>query len=613
MTGLPSVSVRLDDGTGTFPHDVSSYARLSAGISGELGRSDEFDAADAGELKVTLEARDGRFTLGSAQYGCYVDQPIKITISKGSASRTYSGYIEGWPMRWASGASKLAQTAVEAVDVQAQLSRTRIASLTGATALGFAAAWWPLSEDEGSTSFGDQGGGGLPPLTAVGTGLAIEAGGGGSAFDGVAHALFNGGRYVTTTPPRSDTVNGWGIGFITTTPAGTLLRLGFRPTTPVTFDGTLTFSIVSVGPNAGKLLVRAVRQLVAGGITGGPPIVDEGMSAGRVDDGLPHYVSISRDGGSTKVTLDGVDTIAETVSGSWPTVSNGTTLAVGQGFTGTIAHVVAGGNDTQHRAVAKAWLKGAEGETVAERLQRIVGFAGRTVTVIGTPTLVDGVAGQTAIDLNIWDAAAAVVSSDGGLMYIDGLTREPVYVTWNELTDRAMQAGVEVPASLVDPGDLQLMVDKAYLSNKATATRPGGATQTVIDTASKARHGEYERDLGEVLALTDVQALSRAEWAANRYAEPRSRVGSLTVDMLSAPDPLAEQLLEARPGDAITVTGLPSQAGVSSLHLVVEGWSEEVTDDSWSITFNCSPAELRHCWVTEDPVYGAPDEYPATF
>ena len=54
------------------------------------------------------------------------------------------------------------------------------------------------------------------------------------------------------------------------------------------------------------------------------------------------------------------------------------------------------------------------------------------------------------------------------------------------------------------------------------------------------------------------------------------------------------------------LTGLPDQAPLSASRLFVEGWTEQIGTDDWSMTFNTSPLDVV-VWKLEDPLYGAID------
>src|SRR5690242_20042904 len=70
MAGFPNAQVLLDDGSGTYPLDVTSYVEWmqAADISG-VGRTDEFDEPQAATLTVVLDATDGTLTTSAGGGG----------------------------------------------------------------------------------------------------------------------------------------------------------------------------------------------------------------------------------------------------------------------------------------------------------------------------------------------------------------------------------------------------------------------------------------------------------------------------------------------------------------------------------------------------------------
>ena len=84
MTGHPGIKVWLDDGTGTFPTNITTYARLVEGYTLKRGRQDDQAQVNPGDLDgLSLDNTDGRFTPGSTIIGTpspiKIDQQIRIT------------------------------------------------------------------------------------------------------------------------------------------------------------------------------------------------------------------------------------------------------------------------------------------------------------------------------------------------------------------------------------------------------------------------------------------------------------------------------------------------------------------------------------------------------
>jgi hypothetical protein len=58
MTGLPAATVLLDDGTGSYPTNISALVDLPSGVTvSAYGRTDEFATAQAATLNLTLDKR----------------------------------------------------------------------------------------------------------------------------------------------------------------------------------------------------------------------------------------------------------------------------------------------------------------------------------------------------------------------------------------------------------------------------------------------------------------------------------------------------------------------------------------------------------------------------
>ena len=116
---LPTLTVLLDDGTGTFPFDITSKVLGTDGYQITKGRDDWQGGVTAGELRLTLDNSDGRFTPGSTILGTpspiVVDQRIRLfeNLIAGGFDETgfdvggfdpvyarFTGYVKSWPVTW---------------------------------------------------------------------------------------------------------------------------------------------------------------------------------------------------------------------------------------------------------------------------------------------------------------------------------------------------------------------------------------------------------------------------------------------------------------------------------------------------------------------------------
>lgn len=103
MTGLPTLIVELEDGSGNFTNDITAYVRqrtwsLSRGWSDE---NDE-DNIQPAQLQMQLDNLDGRFTLGASNYnGITKDKRIRLSETVGANTyRRVVGYVIDWPTKW---------------------------------------------------------------------------------------------------------------------------------------------------------------------------------------------------------------------------------------------------------------------------------------------------------------------------------------------------------------------------------------------------------------------------------------------------------------------------------------------------------------------------------
>jgi hypothetical protein len=88
----------------------------------------------------------------------------------------------------------------------------------------------------------------------------------------------------------------------------------------------------------------------------------------------------------------------------------------------------------------------------------------------------------------------------------------------------------------------------------------------------------------------------------------------LTIDLLTTASAVtAQAVLALEIGDLITITGLPSQTPASLGSLLVEGWTENLTHDSWSITLNTIPSSLFLAPVVDTAGATCDTGYPVYF
>ncbi|MDQ3431390.1 MAG: hypothetical protein M3467_04060, partial [Actinomycetota bacterium] len=157
----------------------------------------------------------------------------------------------------------------------------------------------------------------------------------------------------------------------------------------------------------------------------------------------------------------------------------------------------------------------------------------------------------------------------------------------------------------LETGDVRYAKDDQKLVNALTSSRPGGATQRVASASSMLAYGTYEPPALELLKVTDLEVTDAAHWTILRYADPAHELRNLPVEGGTLPLADYRALLGADISSVLTVTDLPDQAPAPTVSLMVEGYTETITEGQHRWDFYTSRAQTDAVWVLDDPVYSA--------
>lgn len=146
--------------------------------------------------------------------------------------------------------------------------------------------------------------------------------------------------------------------------------------------------------------------------------------------------------------------------------------------------------------------------------------------------------------------------------------------------------------------------DTQKVANVLTLTRPGGATQRMVHTASRQARGPIGRTV-DTLCTSDLVVTDLGNWLLQRYATPSSELRGIRVEAYTMGTTTYRTLMSADISTVLTVSSLPSQAPVSSMSVTVEGYSESIRHNQHSLQFLTSKAVTDTVWVLDDPVYSA--------
>ena len=228
------------------------------------------------------------------------------------------------------------------------------------------------------------------------------------------------------------------------------------------------------------------------------------------------------------------------------------------------------------------------GERAGRRIERIAGLYDVPFTAVGdldeTQVLSEQkTAGPAEIILDAAKVDLGVLSED-----VDG----------PGLTYRCREYNRTVAAALVAADDLldpfvPVLDDQRY-RNRVSVTPAVGGKAVVSDDDLIALDGIREESLS--LTVPDTQqAREQAGWRLRLASGDEMRYPTVTAEM-------SDQWLAITPGDRVTVSGLPPQHPDDDADLIIEGWTETITNTRWTIQANCSPGAPWDVGVIDDGV-----------
>jgi hypothetical protein len=581
----------------------STYAtNITSQVLGEVkvtrGRQDEFGEVQPSTLEFTLDISDSTPTLS-------IGLPIRVAATANAVTTNrFTGTITAMRTGWGRGSTAMSTMTVTAVDSLAALSRRRLSGvLTQAVTTLAPDIYYPLDEPEGATSCGDRTGHGWPTLALAqrGAGGTFSLGGGtGPATEPSTSATFE--RASATAGP-----------YLTASYTAEQLRL---------FSTTFAF-VVSSSTVAAQSWIRLRRPDIES--SDGTPLLEIGCTAAgylqiksayragftaagtvNICDGLPHLILVvcnEYPGGfgiagafnvmagvdSDTLSLTANDTSSSDRVPSIFRIDLGGSASTGSNMaSASISRLMLWGRELsagERSSLVAAATTGFITDSTNGRIQRIATWAGITNLALETGS-VTSVAHQDTTGLSPIAAMQAVAATERGLVFINGSGQLVFHArshrdapTWTALVD----------ANALNE-DVTFTTDTQALINKATVSRPAGAAQTFLDSASIAAYDEYATD-AELLFTNDTDAYDAAAWLVNTHGTPAPRISTVTLDLLTQTAAITQQLQALELGSLIGITGLPSQAPSGGLSLFVEGWSESISVDAWEMVLNTSPLD----------------------
>jgi hypothetical protein len=272
---------------------------------------------------------------------------------------------------------------------------------------------------------------------------------------------------------------------------------------------------------------------------------------------------------------------------------------------GTIAHVAVYCRSVTAAELAGHYTTGTTGhagESASARMTRLATYAGLPVTTQGS--VFDAVASQAALGSSALDHMREIERTESGKL-LSNRTNGPLIFQSRDRRYNPMPTLTLEYADCETDG-VKYAYDDQKMTNAVTVSRPGGATQRVINQTSIDSYGEKPQVL-ELLKNTDNAAADAAAWRVSRYADPPPEVRQLPVEAYSMPVATYRALLDADVSTALALTSLPDQAPTSSTNLFVEGYTERIGLSQHHLDFHTSRASTDTVWILDDSTYSVLD------
>ena len=237
------------------------------------------------------------------------------------------------------------------------------------------------------------------------------------------------------------------------------------------------------------------------------------------------------------------------------------------------------------------------GETVQQRVQRIVDYFGWTGTVIhptggGTRTLAATTLAQSA-----WELLQRTLDDELGFVYFStsGELRWLKREAWQTIGAPYVTLGCDVGYDvLVDTTPTAL---DRQMRNGVYAARTGGTSQQAFSQASIDKYGHYDYNRTDLGLNDDTQVATWATFVVQLYAFPQVTLADVTMQPRLAAQPWAcwRDVLTAKPvTDIVRVHWAPPDHPTHIIDTTnrIVGTHHAITRGAWEITWQLIAANV---------------------
>ena len=593
-------------GAGWVWTDITGDVRHVGRVPVTLGRTDNVSTAGAAAFAAVLNNGAGNYTALNPVGANYPDvaqnTPIRerITLDGSTWFTRFQGFADSWNPRALDASAKVRVVELAAYGMLARLAgrkkpvRSPLSASTAADVSCVAA--WSLEDGVGSSGFASLFPGATPGTFSGDLTLAAV-----QLAPGAAPTVQFGTASTITLPGGAITAGGeWSLSWFALIPSGAagsvvLLRWGA--------SGTVVQWTVSMNVGAGSITTQGV---TADGTLLVNHTINPSNFAALLDVGNHWTVAVVNNGGGAGVarlfltvnpTNQGVffsalaaDVIDFTGTGgtrlSAITVPVDVDLAgYGLGQVGIFqfdgVHPLGPRNES---------IVGWPGETCTARMTRICTENSINLTLIGSSTVTMGPqpAGTVLAVLRECEA------TDHGLLYDGvgpGITYQARTQRYNAAAALTLDMGANPPQ--VSP-PFEPTFDKQAVKN-LYAVGHGAAAGVIVEKTDGplgtatigVEDAQATVNPGDDGTLVDHGGFLLSLGTVYGYRYP-----TLTLNMRGVASKAADLLAAAGPGYRVTILN-PASKSVDlppdPIDLIVEGWTETTTADTWEIVLNCSP------------------------
>jgi hypothetical protein len=310
--------------------------------------------------------------------------------------------------------------------------------------------------------------------------------------------------------------------------------------------------------------------------------------------------------------FDGPDILVPSDTG---TLANRTIGSVAQirmgddgGLDGTAFGHIAVANSATAFASTGSAMTGWAGETTPSRVTRVCAEEAVPVTVYGAGGERLGAQRSTTLVALLQEAAA----TDHGVLYENRESASLAYRDLIGLYNQSVTATLNYPTKGHVQPPLDPVDDDQNVRNDVTVTRTGGSwgrytqsTGPLSVNSPPAGVGRYA-DTPSLSLYADGQAVQHASWLVHLGTVDESRYPLVNVALHAAPS-LIDSVIALDTGARLQITNLSSRYPPGTVDLLVQGYTETLSQFQWSLALNCVPASPYTVGVVGDAVLGRAD------